>query len=598
MKFKKITSQRLILFLGLLFLSIGTYGQVAVEGIVLDENNLPLPGATIIVKETKQGTTADFDGNFKIEAAIGETLQISFIGFTTVEYLVAKSESKLTIILKGDAQGLEEIVVVGYGTQKRSNLTGAVSDINVTEDIGDRPVANIQQMLQGTVPSINVSLNNDGGEPGAANNMNIRGIGTLTGNNGSPYILLDGIPITVGQLNSINPSDIETVSVLKDAASAAIYGARGAFGVILITTKSGEAGALKVNYSNIFAQSAPTIIPKFANSLDFAEMYNLGAVNEGQNPFFSDEIIQNIKDYQAGTIGVVPIVNSNNGNESWPGHRSGYGNTNWYDEMYKGWAPRSQHNISISGGNENTTFYVSGNWFDQGGNLKFAKDDYDRLNFTTNLKTKATDWLSFDVSTKYSRETRQIPTGAFGIFGNGIIYHQIARMWPVNFVYNDDGQLINRGAIELRDGGVTDKVTNTNFIRLSTEIEPIKGWKTRISYNWSNVSRSTEAIALRAHIEQPDGRLSNVGFNPSRVTRTLGNGTDRLINITTGYTKSFNDHNFSTLVGYEERLNESESLWGRKTNLITPSLPTLSTAVGEDALTDDTLTHFSTQGVF
>lgn len=248
-----------------------------VRGKITDQSTGEgIAGVTVILKGSTQGTVTDFDGNYSI--SVNEEnpgiLVFSFIGYDSREIVVG-NQSTINIMLSESLSALDEFIVVGYGTKKRSNLTGAVDDINFSEVIGERPIANVTQMLQGALPNVNISPTNAGGEPGATTNINVRGIGTLTGDGGSPFILLDGLPITTSQMNAINPNDIETISVLKDAASAAIYGARGAYGVILITTKKGQADrGVQVDLSSNFAMAAPTIIPQMPNSLVFAEAYN------------------------------------------------------------------------------------------------------------------------------------------------------------------------------------------------------------------------------------------------------------------------------------------------------------------------------------
>jgi len=435
-----------------------------ITGKVIDgEGGSVLPGVTVLIKGTSTGAVTDTDGNFRLTLVQDTaTLIFSFIGYATQEIQVT-DQTTLNIELLPSVTTVEEVVVVGYGTKKKSNLTGAVDDINIDEEIGQRPVANLPQMLQGAVPNLNVSTTGSGGEPGAANNLNIRGIGTITGDGGSPYILLDGIPITVSQLNSINPSDVESVSVLKDAASAAIYGSRGAYGVILITTKKGNPGDVQVELSSNLAYASPTVLPEMANSLDFANAYNQAVINGGSQPMFTEEEIQDIIDFQNGLIPNETEPNETGTN--WRYWEDGYANYDWFDVMYKDWAPRQQHRLSVSGGSDNTTFYLSGNYFEQLGNLEFGNDEYDRLNFTANLKNQATDWLSFDISAKYAREDQVIPSGGFGGYDKNIMYHQISRLWPVVPKYGPDGQIVNADILRIERSGDTRTITNNTILQ-------------------------------------------------------------------------------------------------------------------------------------
>ncbi len=569
--------------------------NITVTGTVTNEAGEPLIGANIIEKNTNNGAQTDFDGKFALKVSNSDAiLVISYLGFTSQEVPV-ENQTTFNITLKEDASELNEVIVVGYTTQRRTTVTGAVADINMDAEIGKRPIANISQMLQGNVANLNVSTNNSGGEPGATSNINIRGLGTLTGNGGQPYILLDGLPITPSQMNSINPYDIENVSVLKDAASAAIYGSRGAYGVILITTKQGKKGRIKVDYSNNFAFATPTVLPKIANSLEWATAYNDAAANQGSAPVFNDQTLQNIRDYAAGAR--TDDTEPNDTGTAWRYYTDGYANYDWYDVIFKNYTPRQQHKLSVSGGLDKTTFYLSGNFFEQLGNIEFADDKYNRYNFTLNLKTEATDWLRFNVSTKYSREKKHFPSGGFGGYDKNIIYHQISRMWPMNPLYAPDGSILNYDILRIQKSGVQNDYTKNLILQGGIEIEPIKNWITRISYNYNTNSFNNDRLELRNLVSNPDGTTRNVGNNPDEISRYFSEGQTQLFNITSNYKMSFNNHNIDVLIGAEQRQTESVGLYGRKRELITENVPTISTAVG-DLFTDDDLSHYSTRGFF
>lgn len=569
-----------------------------INGRVTEESNGEgIPGVTVIVKGTTTGTVTDIDGYFSLTVADDNpgTLVFSFIGYDAQEVEIG-NQSTINITLAESMTGLDEVVVVGYGTKKKSNLTGAVDDLNFSKEIGERPVANITNMLQGTLPNLNVSPTNAGGEPGAANNLNIRGTGTLTGNGGSPFILLDGLPITVNQMNAINPNDVESISVLKDAASAAIYGARGAYGVILITTKKGVADqGVKVDYSGNLAFATPTIIPSVTNSLDFANSYNLAATNAGRQPLFTDQTLQDIRDYQAGlkSSDTEPNINGN----AWRYWMDGYANYDWYEIMFRDNAPRQQHRLSVSGGAGKNTYFISGNFFEQQGNLRYGNDTYDRLNFTVNMKNQATEWLSFDISAKYARENQVLPSGGFGNFSTNIMYHQISRMWPTNPLTNPDGEIINFDVRRVRDSGDTDRVIDNTILQAGTDIKILPGLNTRLSYSWNLTSTNEERLRFRNLIGLPDGNFQNVGYNPDEISRFFGTATNQLFNIVTTYDKSFGDHNLDALVGYEQRVVKSTNIRGNRSEFITAGIPSVSTAIGEERVFD-ALSQWSTQGAF
>ena len=375
---KRVQLLILILCVG----SLGLYAQQdkTITGKVTTESGETLPGVSIIIKGTTVGTVTNLDGNYNLTVPNDAgALVVSYVGMLSQEIEIG-SKTSIDVILAADVQGLEEVVVVGYGTQKKINLTGAISSVKVTEELGDRPVANVTSMLQGALPGLTVTTSNSGGEPGAALNINVRGAGTLTGNGGKPYILVDGIPYGEAGLNSLNPNDIEDVTVLKDAASAAIYGSKGAYGVILINTKKGKLGTKAVvQYSSSWAFSELTMFPNMADSKGMATMVNAAQINSGQSPWFTPERLQRIDDYANGLIEHEAGDYDENG--YWDSWGAGYANNDWYDIYWADNVPRSQHDISVRGGDQKTTYYLSGSIFDQDGALEFGNDHYQRVNF-------------------------------------------------------------------------------------------------------------------------------------------------------------------------------------------------------------------------
>lgn len=556
-----------------------------------------LIGVTIQVKGANTGSITDVDGAYSI--SVDDTgpvvLVYTYIGYETIEVMVG-DQSTIDVTMSESTTILNEVVVVGYGTKKKSNLTGAVDNLNFSKDVGERPLASITNMLQGALPNLNVSPTNAGGEPGAANNLNIRGTGTLTGNGGSPLILLDGLPITNQQMNSINPNDVESISILKDAASAAIYGARGAYGVILITTKTGVADrGVHIDYSSNFAFAAPTVLPDVANSMDFANAYNTAAINAGRQPLFDEQELEDIRGYQNGQIPTDTEPNqAGNAFRYWV---DGYANYNWYEVLFKDNAPRQQHRLSVNGGTDKSTYYLSGNFFEQQGNLRYGNDTYDRFNFTANMKNQANDWLSFDISAKYARENQVLPTGGFGNFSTDIMYHQISRMWPVNPLYGPDGEIVNFDVRRIMGSGDTERYIDNTILQFGTDIKILPGLKTRFSYNWNLASTDEERLRFRNLIALPDGNFQNVGYNPDQISRFFSKRTNQLANVVTTYDKAFGSHNINALVGYEQRVVNSSFIRGERSEFITTTIPTANTAVGEERVFDG-LDQWSTQGLF
>ena len=335
---------------------------IKITGKVIDNTGMPIIGANVVIKGTTNGTITDMDGNFTLEGEAGSVLSISYVGFS--EQTITVTDSKpLSITLKEDSEQLSEVVVVGYGTQKKVNLSGSVATVD-SKALQDRPIQNISSGLQGLMPGVTVTGTN--GAPGQdAGNIRIRGTGTL--NTADPYILIDGVE--AGTMSEVDPNDIESISVLKDAASAAIYGSKASNGVILITTKRGTTGKPRISYSGYVSfQNATELIDRLS-SYDYATMYNQALVAEGSTPRFTDEEIQKFRD----------------------GTDPNYPNTDWYGLAYKT-GVQHRHNININGGSENAKYMASVGYLNQTGILPNAGRE--QFNARTNLDMKITDRLS------------------------------------------------------------------------------------------------------------------------------------------------------------------------------------------------------------
>ncbi|NCB08517.1 MAG: SusC/RagA family TonB-linked outer membrane protein, partial [Bacteroidia bacterium] len=345
--------------------------QKTISGKVTDTRNQPLPGVTVVVKGTTQGTVTNADGGYSItNIPANATLQFSFVGMKSQEVAVG-SQTNINVVMEEETIGIEEVVAIGYGTQKKVNLTGAVAHMN-SDVIEKRAVANVGQALQGLIPNLNVSISN--GKPNTDPSFNIRGATSISGSSfvsGSPYILIDGIE---GDINMINPEDIESISVLKDAASAAIYGARAANGVVLVVTKQGLKNKTpKITYSNMFEFSKPTNFPDRLNTYEMALAYN--AANEARHAAakFNDEYLTTIKNY-VDNPETAPVYLMDGNVIRWAG------NTNPYDEGVRDWAPMQKHNVTVSGGDKKMGYYTSFGYQNQEGIYAYGTDNAKRYN--------------------------------------------------------------------------------------------------------------------------------------------------------------------------------------------------------------------------
>ena len=566
----------------------------AIKGNVTDTTKEPLPGVTIYNSTSGKGALTNFDGNYTIKAKKGDILVFSFVGMEK-QSITIEGATTINVSLK-DTNSLDEVIVVGYGTQKKVNLTGAVSSVNIEKDLGERSTANITSMLQGVLPGLTLGYGNGGGEPGSSQSLTIRGTGTLTGNGGTPYILVDGFPTSAGELNAINPDDIEDVSILKDAASAAIYGSKGAFGVILITTKKGRENTKpQFVYSTNYQLSSNTVKPKMANSMGFATAYNQAQTNSGQTPWFDSAELETIQDYLDGKIPHETALNDR-GNR-WLSGGSGYANNDWYDIFFKDHATRTKHNFSLRGGEKKTTYFISSSLFQQEGQLRYGNNTYDRFNINVNINTKITDWMKFEVSVRQAKERKDYPSGGFGSFTSSIIYHQMSRQFPTNIFKTPDGSIFDPNVLRLQKSGDTYNDIHTNNIQFAATLEPLKDWETRISYSKKTKSNVTERERFRNIRVHPDGFQQNVGYPNDNIQRIAGTNQEELINLVSSYKKSSNGHNFNALVGYEQRNSQFVNVVASRSELLSKEIPAISTAIGEQ-LAGDSLGEQATQGAF
>ncbi|MEO8962712.1 MAG: TonB-dependent receptor [Ginsengibacter sp.] len=564
-----------------------------VSGKVTDDNGKPLQGVSVLVKGTTTGTNTDANGVFNIDVPdnSSQRLVFSFVGMETQE-LNVKGKRSIQLAMKSISTGLSDVVVVGYGTQKKENLTGAVASIS-SKELENKPLPNVGEVLRGISPNLNINLGAYGAEPGAKLSFNIRGLGSISGNS-APLILVDGVEMM--DINNLDPGTIESVSVLKDASSAAIYGSRAPFGVILITTKKGKRNeGVKIQYNNNMIVGKSIGIPHMENSLIFATAYNQAAVNAGSPPQFPDEQIQRIKGFIDGTY-KTEYDPANPPTSIWAGRRVANGNWDWPHILFKDYKFDQRHNVALSGGSDKTQYYISLGYFDQNGFYGAGYDEYKRYDLLANLSTQATNWLKFNLSTKYANTHTDYPIGITTVERRyiGDSYYSFGPNTPR---YNIDGSEANPIMRYLESSGRDKTDNNDLLITLGAEIEPVKGWKTNFSYNY-NITEMNEGIeSLPVPVKLGNGGTGNVGKPNSAFESRFSHSPYKLINAITSYEKSLGDHFIKALVGYEQEDRFFTSMNGRRENLITESVPSISTALGATSLSDYKY-DWATQGVF
>ena len=424
-------------------------------------------GATIIEKgKPTNGTQTNIDGKFTLTVSNRNAhLSVSYIGFQPQDVAV-NGKTNITVMLKEESTKLDEVIIVGFATQKKINATGAVKTID-DASLKDRPTANAVESLQGVVAGLNIT-SDAGGAPGSTKNINIRGMGNLgEDSNSSPLILIDGME---GDINTLNPADIENISVLKDAASASIYGSRAPFGVILITTKNGT-GAQKrpvaVNYSGNVRIQQPISVPNTVDGLTYAYMLNDAYQNSGGTPPFTTDHIAKIQAFMDGTSNLSMGYYENL--DTWYKNQAGYGNTNWYDVYVKTHTVSNEHNLSVSGSTKAIDYRVSGNFMSQTGLFKYADEMYRRFNVAGKVTWRIKDYLTVGYSGRFAADSNDKPSVMDDLF-----FHNLGRTSPViplvnpyNGEYHEDSMMqpiLEGGRVNSKTRSTTN---STSWVSLS-----------------------------------------------------------------------------------------------------------------------------------
>lgn len=515
----------LLLFLGcMLFAGHVSYGQgLTVSGKVTDESGELILGASVLLKGTSIGTITDVDGNYTLQVTDANgTLVFSYIGYQTVEVPIngrsVIDQSMVSIVTE-----LGEVVVVGYGTQKKVNLTGSVVNVG-GKDIANQPVMQTSNALIGKMPGVTVSQNS--GQPGSdAATIRIRGIGTL--GNSDPLVLIDGVP---GNMNGVDPRDIADISVLKDAASASIYGSRAANGVILVTTKRGEGGAVKVNYNGYAGWQSPTELPEYLGGYDYMTLYNLARQNIGQSPAYTQAYIDG---WQANHL-TDPDQ---------------YPNTDWVDEIFTEKGFQQHHSVQLSGGSDLARVMASLSYMDQGGNI--ANFNYKRYNARINTDLKVSEKVSFNFDLNLRRGVREQPSA-----GLTYVVREAFRDPPIyasrfaNGTWGPGWSGQNPVAA-VHDGGINEEQFNYVRAIIRANYQPVKGMNLSVMY-------SPQYNDDSGHDFRKQYPFYNYGdVSPSRYPtrnvltqdnfKTLNNN----FNAIATYEKTVGDHFIKGLVGYE-----------------------------------------------
>ena len=568
--------------------------QIIVAGKVTDDTGATLPGVSVKIKGLAQGTATDANGAYSLAVpSENVTLEFSYIGFTTAEYQVG-SQRTINVQLRESTMQIDEVVVIGYGTQKKVNLTGAV-DVISEKTLANRAAATVSQLVQGASPNLDISLSTLGGEPGAGRSWNLRGTGSIN-SDASPLILVDGMETSIDR---VDPESIESISILKDASASAIYGSRAPFGVILVTTKRGKRNQpVKISYSNNISINTPLNIPHFVDTETWMAAYNQACVYGGVTPVYPDEQVQRARDYMAGRYQYeYNPDNADRINSVWQPRWQGNANYDWPSLIMQRRDPMQMHNVNVEGGGDRMNFYISTSLMDQPGLYTWGNDYYKRYNVTANVSAQAADWLTFNISTKYANTVIDRPDGIQGQ-NQSYFLHQVFSFGPMTPRYLADGETeIYVPLVQLKKNGREVMTSNDLGINLGATLEPIKGWKTNINYNYRLVPSSTITNTRQVWVEVPNGTRGNVGAPSDTSKEQLGQSTRILFNATTSYEKQIASHYFRVMAGYEQEENRSRSIFGSKADQITQTVPSISTGLGMETLSN-AISHWAVQGVF
>lgn len=494
---------------------------ITVKGTIVDASGEPIIGANVVVKGTTDGTITDLDGNFTIDAAPNATLHVTYIGYIPQDVIV-KGSTPLKIVLKENLQNLDEVVVVGFGTQKKVNLTGSVASID-TKALENRPLTSVSAGLAGLLPGVAVTQGS--GLPGHdGGTIRVRGVGTL--NNSDPMVIVDGVEAS---MSNLDPNEIESLTVLKDAASAAIYGSKAANGVILITTKRGKEGKTTINYTGNFGWQKATDLPEYMGSAEYATLYNEALRNDGKSPKFTEEDLQKFRD------GSSPYTHPN---------------TDWQKLFYVGSGFQTQHNINMNGGTDKVRYMTSLGYQKQDAIIKnTGKDQY---NVRVNLDANPTDRIETNVNLSYIKTDLKEATNPYVGGGVDQIFRQVNRISPWIPYKTEDGYygVIGDGnPIAWMDLGGQMKKVHQYFLGIGS-----------IKYNILSGLDIKGVLSYKSDVRDENEFIKDIQYNPNKYqgpNKMYQNDyfrTTTSADILLTYDKSFGKHNLSALAGFHSEL--------------------------------------------
>ena len=571
------------------------------RGTVTDASGLGIIGATVMIKGTTNATATDLDGNFAIDAKAGSLIDVMIIGYRTAT-VKAQPGAHLNITLEDDVTLLDEVVVVGYGTQKKVNLTGSVESVG-GDQMENMPMPSLSRGLQGLIPNLNIDMAD--GKPIRSSEYNVRGTTSIGEGGGSTLILIDGAP---GDPDMLNPNDIESVTVLKDAASAAIYGARGPFGVVLITTKNPSDGKTSISYSgNVsFYQQTQTndyIWDGYTYMTQFVEAYrcyndyamsptgvnNAFPFTQGLETYMA-ELKKRHDDPSLSKIDIDPKT----------GKYLYYGSTNWYDELYKDFNMGTEHSINISGSSKNLGYYISGRYYGQDGIFRYNSDDFDTFNVRAKGYVQVFPWLK--VSNNFDFSNRKYNYPLTSIYEKGIWRNIADQGFPMAMMFNPDGTMTRHAAYTVGDfyNGNNKSITRQFSLRNTTNLYATfleKKLRFNVDFTYSFKRDQDKRVLYPMTFSDEPGVMLTEGVNKLSLKNNETNyiGT----NVYGEYENTFaSDHYFKAMVGFNYEYNSMAAHYAERNGILKPDNADFNLTNGDNAIITGGGKTWAIMGIF
>lgn len=586
--------------------SMGAYAQKTVSGKVIDEGGLPLPGVSVFIKGTTTGSVTTIDGDFTLNNVGNDAVLVfSFVGMKPQEVLVG-SQTSFNITMEAESIGLDEVVAIGYGTQKKANLTGSVG-MATSERLENRPIVSAGQGLQGVIPNLNITFQN--GDPTSSANFNVRGFESING--GSPLILVDGVPM---DLERINPGDIASVTVLKDAAAGAIYGARAAFGVILVETKKGKSGKINVTLSTEQSLSKPIyLVDPVEDPYVFVTEWNKANMRTSGSNSYDDNYIEGTKKWSENP-------SDENAWGVYNGQLRFYGFNDYHNQLITDFAPQDKYDMTISGATEKTTYYVSFGYLNKDGYIKNKEknEKYQRYNVLMKADFKVNNWLTLEEKVIFNSQVSDKPH----FYNWDVNINTSARKKPIEPIYFPDlpyylqpgdrdqfAQYIGMGFGSvswfpyLEQGGREQFTTNDTWFTQGVTLDLFKGFKIKGDFSYRTYWREELDVQSKVDVlrtqDLTQANLIDNGFSADDWVR---NQIDRsqyyALNTYAEYTlDQFSDHYLKAMVGFNQEWGSNMQVVAQARQLVTPLVTDLRATVGPQN-TDGRKSHLSLRGVF